>query len=99
MVLLQRITELRNIDQALRICDFQNLVDVIYSISAGKRDHIRKADIVGALCELIPFEDIGTIFIDDRYTDVQLLSDKTLPEKIKIKGKIRKIKLNDSLPF
>lgn len=71
----------------------------MYSISAGKRDHIRKADIVGALCELIPFEDIGTIFIDDRYTDVQLLSDKTLPEKIKIKGKIRKIKLNDSLPF
>lgn len=71
----------------------------MYSISAGKRDHIRKADIVGALCELIPFEEIGTIFIDDRYTDVQILSDKTLPEQIKIKGKIRKIRMNNSLPF
>ena len=71
----------------------------MYSISAGKRDHIRKADIVGALCELIPFEEIGTIFIDDKYTDVQILSDKTLPEQIRIKGKIRKIRLNNSLPF
>ena len=70
-----------------------------YSISAGKRDHIRKTDIVGALCELIPFEDIGTIFIDDKYTDVQILNEKTLPEQIKIKGKIRKIRLNNSLPF
>lgn len=71
----------------------------MYSISAGKRDHVRKADIVGALCELIPFEEIGTIFIDDSYTDVQILSDQELPEQIKIKGKIRKIRLNDSLPF
>ena len=75
-----------------------NLVNT-YSISAGKRDHIRKTDIVGALCELIPFEDIGTIFIDDKYTDVQILNEKTLPEQIKIKGKIRKIRLNNSLPF
>ena len=71
----------------------------MYSISAGKRDHIRKADIVGALCELIPFEEIGTIFIDDNYTDVQILSEKTLPAQIKIKGKIRKIRMNNSLPF
>ncbi len=60
-------------------------------IRAGKKDKIRPGDIAGALSAILPFEAIGTIEVQDRYTLVTIPDDAVLPERIDIKGKSRKI--------
>ncbi len=64
-------------------------------IRAGRKDKIRRGDIVGSLCAILPFEKIGTIEIQDHYSLVTILDEETtLLQKINpltIKGKKRKV--------
>lgn len=70
-----------------------------YRIFAGKNDKVRKKDIAGALCEIFDFDEIGTITIGGRTSTVTILSDKMMPEKISVKGKMRTVKEYDDIPF
>lgn len=61
-------------------------------IKAGRSDKLRPKDIIGALCTIIPFEDIGTLEIQDHYSTVIIKKRITLQEhSLSIKGKKRKI--------
>ncbi len=66
-------------------------------IRAGRKDKIRPGDIIGALCTVLPFEEIGKLEIQDRYSTVVILKkDRNIIKKldgISIKGKKRKIEL------
>ena len=61
-------------------------------IKAGRSDKLRPKDIIGALCTIIPFEDIGTLEIQDHYSTVIIKKPITLSvSTLSIKGKKRKI--------
>ena len=45
-------------------------------IRKGRKDKIRPKDILGALCAVLPFEEIGVIEIQDRYSLVTVLCPK-----------------------
>ena len=61
-------------------------------IKAGRSDKLRPKDIIGALCTIIPFTDIGTLEIQDHYSTVIIQKKITLREPVlSIKGKKRKI--------
>ena len=61
-------------------------------IKAGRNDKLRPKDIIGALCTLFLFEDIGTLEIQDRYSTVIIKKQVTVEQPvISIKGKKRKI--------
>lgn len=62
-------------------------------IRAGKKDKIRKKDIIGALCTRIPFEDIGVLDVQDTYTAAVILKpiDPDTLNPLSVKGKKRKV--------
>ena len=63
-------------------------------IHAGRKDKIRPKDVIGALCTIMDFNDIGTLEIQDTFSSVILLKrDITLPQRITIKGKSRKLSI------
>ncbi len=63
-------------------------------IHAGRKDKIRPKDVIGALCTILPFEDIGVLEIQDTFTSISLLkTDVQLPPRITIKGKSRKLSI------
>lgn len=65
-------------------------------IHAGRKDKIRPKDVIGALCTIMDFKDIGTLEIQDTFSSVILLKrDITLPRRITIKGKSRKLSIWD----
>ena len=65
-------------------------------IHAGRKDKIRPKDVIGALCTIMNFNDIGTLEIQDTFSSVILLKrDITLPQRITIKGKSRKLSVWD----
>ena len=65
-------------------------------IHAGRKDKIRPKDVIGALCTIMNFNDIGTLEIQDTFSSVILLKrDITLPQRITIKGKNRKLSIWD----
>ena len=65
-------------------------------IHAGRKDKIRPKDVIGALCTIMDFNDIGTLEIQDTFSSVILLKrDITLPQRITIKGKSRKLSVWD----
>ncbi len=65
-------------------------------IHAGRKDKIRPRDVIGALCTIMDFNDIGTLEIQDTFSSVILLKrDITLPQRITIKGKSRKLSVWD----
>lgn len=77
-----------------------------YLMRAGKKDKLRKGDIIGALCTVIPFEEIGTVDLQDRYTVITVLNtDDHLSSKLdhlSVKGKKRRIEVlknEDGLSF
>lgn len=64
-------------------------------IRAGRKDKMRPADIIGALCSIYSFEEIGVLEIQDMYSTVTILKNdpSSLPSSLSIKGKNRKIEL------
>lgn len=65
-------------------------------IHAGRKDKIRPKDVIGALCTIMDFNDIGTLEIQETFSSVILLKrDITLPQRITIKGKNRKLSIWD----
>ena len=66
-------------------------------IRAGRNDKIRPKDIIGALCTIFSFDEIGTLEIQDRFSTVTILSkeDDILSrfEDFTVKGKRRKVEL------
>ena len=65
-------------------------------IHAGRKEKIRPKDVIGALCTIMDFKDIGTLEIQDTFSSVILLKrDITLPRRITIKGKSRKLSIWD----
>ncbi len=62
-----------------------------YYIRAGKKQGLRPGDIAGALSQIVPFEEIGTITVFTDHALVQILSETVLPSSCKIKGSVRKI--------
>lgn len=67
----------------------------VIRIHAGRKDKIRPKDIIGSLCTLFPFEDIGVLEIQDTYTSVSMLKPvSSLPDHIRIKGKNRKLTID-----
>lgn len=63
-------------------------------IHAGRKDKIRPKDVIGALCSIMDFKDIGTLEIQDTFSSVILLNRNiSLPERITIKGKKRKLSI------
>lgn len=65
-------------------------------IHAGRKDKIRPKDVIGALCTIMDFKDIGTLEIQDTFSSVILLNrDIKLPQRITIKGKSRKLSIWD----
>ena len=65
-------------------------------IHAGRKEKIRPKDVIGALCTIMDFKDIGTLEIQDTFSSVILLKrDITLPQRITIKGKSRKLSVWD----
>lgn len=70
---------------------------VMILIRGGRNEKLRPKDIAGALTSRIPFEEIGTIEIQDQYTLVRILNHDSsvlkLLEDLKIKGKRRKIEI------
>ena len=66
-------------------------------IRAGRNDKIRPKDIIGALCTIFPFDEIGTLEIQDHFSTVTILSkeDDILSrfEDFTVKGKRRKVEL------
>ncbi|MDD6259117.1 MAG: DEAD/DEAH box helicase [Erysipelotrichaceae bacterium] len=71
--------------------DADNHLSVI-RIHAGRKDKIRPKDIIGSLCTIFPFKDIGVLEIQDTYTSVTMLKPvSSIPDHIHIKGKNRKL--------
>lgn len=65
---------------------------VLVQINAGRKDKIRPKDIIGSLCTLFDFKEIGVLEIQDTFSTVTILKkDIHLPDHIRIKGKNRKI--------
>ena len=65
-------------------------------IHAGRKDKIRPRDVIGALCTIMDFNDIGTLEIQDTFSSVILLNRNiSLPPRITIKGKSRKLSVWD----
>ena len=63
-------------------------------IHAGRKDKIRPKDVIGALCTIMDFNDIGTLEIQDTFSFVILLNKNiSLPPRITIKGKSRKLSI------
>jgi superfamily II DNA/RNA helicase len=64
-------------------------------IRAGRKDKIRPGDLIGALCTVYKFEEIGVLEIQDTYSTVTILKQdlSTLPASLSIKGRKRKIEL------
>ena len=66
-------------------------------IRAGRNDKIRPKDIIGALCTIFSFDEIGTLEVQDRFSTVTILckEDDILSrfEDFTIKGKRRKVEL------
>ena len=63
-------------------------------IHAGRKDKIRPKDVIGALCTIMDFNDIGTLEIQDTVSSVILLNKNiSLPPRITIKGKSRKLSI------
>lgn len=60
-------------------------------IRCGRKDKIRPKDIIGALCTVYPFEQIGTLDIQDDYSTVIIHETNTNIHELMIKGKRRKI--------
>ena len=61
-------------------------------IKAGRNDKLRPKDIIGALCTMFAFEDIGILEIQDHYSTVIIKKNIALKESsLSIKGKKRKI--------
>ena len=62
-------------------------------LRAGRDEKIRVKDVVGALCSVLPFEEIGPVEIQDRYTSIVIMHDEAdLMEKLSglpVKGKKR----------
>lgn len=67
----------------------------ILTIKAGRNDKIRPRDIIGALCQLMPFEKIGVLDIQDHYSTVVLLDPDVEIREITIKGKKRKAEIRE----
>lgn len=67
-------------------------------IRAGRKDKIRPGDLIGALCTIYDFKEIGVLEIQDTYSTVTILKNDTasLPVSLSIKGKKRKIELKHS---
>ena len=65
-------------------------------IHAGRKDKIRPRDVIGALCTIMDFNDIGTLEIQDTFSSVILLNRNiSLPPIITIKGKSSKLSIWD----
>ena len=66
-------------------------------IRAGRNDKIRPKDIIGALCTIFSFDEIGTLEIQDRFSTVTILSKEedilSHFEDFTVKGKRRKVEL------
>ena len=66
-------------------------------ICAGRNDKIRPKDIIGALCTIFSFDEIGTLEIQDRFSTVTILSKEedilSRFEDFTVKGKRRKVEL------
>ena len=63
-------------------------------IHAGRKDKIRPKDVIGALCTIMDFNDIGTLEIQDTFSSVILLNKNiSCPPRITIKGKSRKLSI------
>ncbi len=62
-----------------------------YYIRAGRQDGIRIKDIIGALCTIVPFAEIGTVTVLTDHTVAEVRACNNLPDKLKIKGTIRRI--------
>ena len=63
-------------------------------IHAGRKDKIRPKDVIGALCTIMDFNDIGTLEIQDTFSSIILLNKNiSLPPRITIKGKSRKLSI------
>jgi len=67
-------------------------------IYAGKKDKIRPKDIIGALCTIYDFKEIGVLEIQDIYSTVTILKpkDEISLDSLSIKGKKRKVVLANS---
>lgn len=65
-------------------------------IKAGRSEKLRPKDIIGALCTMFAFEDIGTLEIQDHYSTVIIKKKIALKESsLSIKGKKRKIECTE----
>lgn len=68
-----------------------------FLLRAGKKDKLRKGDIIGALCSVVSFSDIGIVDLQDRYCVITILSaDETLLSRLSplyVKGKKRKMEI------
>lgn len=64
-----------------------------YLIRAGRKDKIRPKDIIGTLCTIMDFAQIGKLEIQDHYSLVDIYDDTQLKNqsKIRIKGREKKI--------
>lgn len=62
-------------------------------IRAGRQDKIRVKDLIGALCTVIPFEKIGTVEVQDRFSTAVILDDPAARKlsSLSIKGKKRRV--------
>jgi superfamily II DNA/RNA helicase len=64
-------------------------------IRAGRKDKIRPGDLIGALCTIYAFDEIGALEIQDTYSTVAILKNdpSSLPASLSVKGKKRKVEL------
>ena len=64
-------------------------------IRAGRKDKIRPGDLIGALCTVYKFEEIGVLEIQDTYSTVTILKRdlSSIPASLSIKGRKHKIEL------
>ena len=68
-------------------------------IMAGRKDKIRPKDIIGSLCSIFDFSELGTLEIQDSYSTIMILKveDERINnlKSISIKGKNKKVKIID----
>ncbi len=68
-------------------------------IQAGRKDKIRPKDIIGSLCSIFDFSELGTLEIQDSYSTIIILKvdDERIQDltHISIKGKKRKVKIQE----
>lgn len=62
-------------------------------IRAGRKDKVRPGDLIGALCTIYDFKEIGVVEVQDTYSTVTILKNdpSSIPTTLSIKGKKRKI--------